>query len=57
MKNRISGADGDDVEVVFRPDEDISERVICLMLGSISWKSYPWMRSFSCSAAAIARRI
>ena len=28
VKSRIAGADGDDVEVVFRPDEDISERVI-----------------------------
>ena len=26
--NRISGPNGDDVEVVFKPDEDISERVI-----------------------------
>jgi predicted GH43/DUF377 family glycosyl hydrolase len=28
VKSRKPGADGDDVEVVFRPDEDISERVI-----------------------------
>jgi predicted GH43/DUF377 family glycosyl hydrolase len=28
VKNRIAGADGDVVEVAFRPDEDISERVI-----------------------------
>ena len=28
VKNRIAGADGDDVEVIFKPDEDISERVI-----------------------------
>jgi hypothetical protein len=28
VKNRIAGANGDDVEVIFRPDEDISERVI-----------------------------
>jgi predicted GH43/DUF377 family glycosyl hydrolase len=28
VKNRISGPDGDDVEVSFKPDEDISERVI-----------------------------
>ena len=28
VKSRIAGADGDDVEVVFRPYEDISERVI-----------------------------
>jgi len=28
VKNRISGPDGDTVEVIFRPDEDISERVI-----------------------------
>ena len=28
VKSRTAGADGDDVEVVFRPDEDISERVI-----------------------------
>jgi len=28
VKNRISGPDGDDVEVIFKPDEDISERVI-----------------------------
>jgi predicted GH43/DUF377 family glycosyl hydrolase len=28
IRNRISGADGDDVEVIFKPDEDISERVI-----------------------------
>jgi predicted GH43/DUF377 family glycosyl hydrolase len=28
VRNRISGPDGDDVEVVFKPDEDISERVI-----------------------------
>ena len=28
VKNRIPGAQGDDVEVIFRPDEDISERVI-----------------------------
>ena len=28
VKNRISGPHGDDVELVFKPDEDISERVI-----------------------------
>ncbi len=28
VRNRISGPDGDDVEVIFKPDEDISERVI-----------------------------
>ncbi len=28
VKERISGPDGDDVELVFRPNEDISERVI-----------------------------
>jgi predicted GH43/DUF377 family glycosyl hydrolase len=28
VKNRISGPNGDDIEVIFRPDEDISERVI-----------------------------
>ena len=28
VKNRIAGADGDDVEVIFKPDGDISERVI-----------------------------
>jgi predicted GH43/DUF377 family glycosyl hydrolase len=28
VKNRTSGADGDSVEVIFKPDEDISERVI-----------------------------
>jgi predicted GH43/DUF377 family glycosyl hydrolase len=28
VKNRTSGPDGDTVEVIFRPDEDISERVI-----------------------------
>jgi predicted GH43/DUF377 family glycosyl hydrolase len=28
VKNRISGPDGDVVEVIFKPDEDISERVI-----------------------------
>jgi predicted GH43/DUF377 family glycosyl hydrolase len=28
VKKRVAGADGDDVEVVFRPDEDISARVI-----------------------------
>ena len=27
-QNRTPGADGDDVEVIFRPDEEISERVI-----------------------------
>jgi predicted GH43/DUF377 family glycosyl hydrolase len=28
VKTRIAGADGDTVEVIFKPDEDISERVI-----------------------------
>jgi predicted GH43/DUF377 family glycosyl hydrolase len=28
VRNRISGPDGDDVEVIFNPDEHISERVI-----------------------------
>jgi predicted GH43/DUF377 family glycosyl hydrolase len=28
VKNRIPGANGEDVEVIFKPDEDISERVI-----------------------------
>ena len=28
VHNRTSGPDGDDVEVIFKPDEDISERVI-----------------------------
>jgi predicted GH43/DUF377 family glycosyl hydrolase len=28
VKHRIAGANGDDVEVIFKPDEDISERVI-----------------------------
>lgn len=28
VKDRIAGADGDVVDVIFRPDEDISERVI-----------------------------
>jgi predicted GH43/DUF377 family glycosyl hydrolase len=28
VQNRISGPDGDDVEVIFKPDEHISERVI-----------------------------
>jgi predicted GH43/DUF377 family glycosyl hydrolase len=28
VKNRIPGPDGDDIEVIFRPDADISERVI-----------------------------
>ena len=28
VKSRTAGADGDEVEVAFRPDEDISERVI-----------------------------
>ena len=28
VKSRIAGADGDSVEVIFTPDEDISERVI-----------------------------
>jgi predicted GH43/DUF377 family glycosyl hydrolase len=28
VRNRISGPDGDDVEVIFKPDEHISERVI-----------------------------
>jgi predicted GH43/DUF377 family glycosyl hydrolase len=28
VKNRIAGAEGEDIEVIFRPDEDISERVI-----------------------------
>jgi predicted GH43/DUF377 family glycosyl hydrolase len=28
LRSRISGPDGDDVEVIFKPDEDISERVI-----------------------------
>ncbi len=28
VRNRVSGSYGDDVEVVFEPDEDISERVI-----------------------------
>ena len=28
VKNRIAGANGDDVEVIFKADEDISERVI-----------------------------
>lgn len=28
VKSRVTGADGDIVELVFRPDEDISERVI-----------------------------
>ena len=28
VKSRMASADGEDVEVVFRPDEDISERVI-----------------------------
>jgi hypothetical protein len=28
VKSRTSGADGEEVEVIFKPDEDISERVI-----------------------------
>jgi predicted GH43/DUF377 family glycosyl hydrolase len=28
LRNRISSPDGDEVEVIFKPDEDISERVI-----------------------------
>ncbi len=28
VRNRIAGPDGDDIEVTFKPDEDISERVI-----------------------------
>ena len=28
LSSRTSGPDGDDVEVTFKPDEDISERVI-----------------------------
>ena len=28
IRHRVSGADGDDVEVIFKPEEDISERVI-----------------------------
>jgi hypothetical protein len=28
VRNRTSGPDGDDVELIFKPDEDISERVI-----------------------------
>jgi predicted GH43/DUF377 family glycosyl hydrolase len=28
VKSRISGPDGDDIEVIFKPDSDISERVI-----------------------------
>jgi predicted GH43/DUF377 family glycosyl hydrolase len=28
VKSRVSGADGDTIEVIFKPDEDISERVI-----------------------------